>query len=86
MGVALKRPKKKKEEHTGSSLVAQPVKDLTLSLLCLVTAVARVQSLAWELLHATGAAEGDGEGGGGGGEHIRDCSKDKGFPIFFTPQ
>ena len=48
---------------TQSSLVAQWAKDLALSLLCsayccaLLTAVAQVQSLAQELLHALGMAK-----------------------------
>ena len=36
--------------------MAQQVKDLALSLQTQVAAVAWVQSLAWELLHATGVA------------------------------
>ena len=38
-----------------SSLVAQQVKDLALSLLC-IAAMVQVQSLPWELLCATGTA------------------------------
>ena len=40
-----------------SSPVAQSVKDLALSLLQFVTAVVRVQSLAWECPHAIGSAK-----------------------------
>ena len=36
--------------------MAQQVKDLTLSLLALVTAMAQVLSLAWEFPHASGVA------------------------------
>ena len=46
----------KTERLSGSSLVAQWVKNPALSL-AQVTAVASVQSLAWELLHAMDVAK-----------------------------
>ena len=41
----------------GRSAVVQQVKDAMLSLVSLVAAMAPVQSLAWEFLHAVGSAK-----------------------------